>query len=297
MADRGAKPFSRLANPLKSWTRRFTAVALFILALTLLLIGKADLALVERARALAVDIASPILAAATAGADAVSGGADRLRDLTVVLEENERLKARIAALELEARRSAFLAQENANLRGLLAMRPDGALRQIGGRVIADRGGSFVRSIIVNIGARDGAAIDQAVMSADGYVGRVVEVGRWTSRVLLATDLNSRIPVQIQPDGARAVMTGDNSRAPQLLYIPETARVQAGDPVTTSGHGGVFPPGMPVGEILVDESGERRVRLYDDLLRLNYVRLIDFGIVNTVTAPDAPEDRGDAIAER
>lgn len=292
--ERQTRPFSRLATPFRSWTKRFTATVLFIVALLFMMVGKADLAIVERARTLIVDLSSPVLSAVTSAFDAAETGAERLGDIATVLEENEALRAENAELRVWRRRAVNLTAENRELRELARLRPDPSITFVSGRVIADRGGSFVRSVVLDIGSSDTVAANQAVLSGRGFIGRTVEVGRWSSRVLLTTDLNSRIPVQIQPDGWRGVMAGDNTSNPQVLYLAEIARYQDGDQVVTSGHGGVFPPGLPVGVIEPPTAPDEppRVRLFDTHDRLTFVRVLRFG----EEREDAGENRAD-IAER
>lgn len=290
--ERQTRPFSRLATPFRSWTRRFTVTVLFVLALLFMMVGKADLVIVERARTLIVDLSSPVLSAVTSAFDAAETGAERLGDIATVLEENEALKAENAELRVWRRRAVNLTAENRELRELARLRPDPSITFVSGRVIADRGGSFVRSVVLDIGSGHTVKPDQAVLSGRGFIGRTVEVGRWSSRVLLTTDLNSRIPVQIQPDGWRGVMAGDNTANPKVLYLAEIARYKAGDQVVTSGHGGVFPPGLPVGEIEPPQAPDEppRVKLFDTHDRLTFVRVLRFG--------DDPEAEGRAdIAER
>jgi rod shape-determining protein MreC len=93
-------------------------------------------------------------------------------------------------------------------------------------------------------------------------------------VLLATDLNSRIPVVIGPNSVRAILSGDNSPRPRLIYLPDGAKFNIGDDVSTSGTGGLFPAGLRVGSI-VSAGPEPRVTLHADLDRLDYVSILFF----------------------
>src|SRR5205807_3200695 len=99
---------------------------------------------------------------------------------------------------------------------------------------------------------------QAAVSDEGLVGRLTEVGSRASRVLLITDLNSRIPVVIESSHANAVLAGDNSERPRLAYVAEPDTVKIGDRILTSGEGGVFPPGVPVGMVAALDPGGARV---------------------------------------
>jgi rod shape-determining protein MreC len=101
---------------------------------------------------------------------------------------------------------------------------------------------------------------------------------------LLQDLNSRIPVAVEPSGTKAILTGDNSSQPRLEYLPPMATVNAGDRVVTSGDGGSLPPGLPVGTV-VGEAGDFRVSLFSNYHRAEYARLLQYNFPKTVDAPD------------
>jgi rod shape-determining protein MreC len=116
-----------------------------------------------------------------------------------------------------------------------------------------------------------------VLTGEGLVGRVLEAGQRVSRVLLITDLNSRIPVRIERTRVRAILVGDNTDRPLLEYLPSHDVVAPGDRVVTSGDAGVFPPGLAIGEVVaVTETGVR-VRPFVDWNRLELVRVADFAL--------------------
>ncbi len=135
----------------------------------------------------------------------------------------------------------------------------------------------MRDIVVTAGRRDGVHRGQAAVAGAGMVGRVVEVGEWSSRVLLITDINARVPVVLDASRQRAVLAGDNSDQPRLIYLPPDAPVSIGDRVVTSGDGGLFPAGVPVG--VVSFVGDHMVKVQPmvDMGRLEHIRLIDFGL--------------------
>jgi rod shape-determining protein MreC len=123
----------------------------------------------------------------------------------------------------------------------------------------------------------------------GLVGRIAEVGDRASRVLLLTDLNSRIPVTLQGSHERAILAGDNSPRPLLAYLAPNAKPEVGERVVTSGDGGVFPPGIPVG-VIVSVGGQVRVATSSDLSVIDYVKIVDFGLSGMLppTAVPAPK---------
>jgi rod shape-determining protein MreC len=131
------------------------------------------------------------------------------------------------------------------------------------------------------------------MTGEGLVGRVTEVGERSARVLLITDINSYVPVVLESSRDRAALAGDNSERPRLLFLPNNAKPQVGERVTTSGHGGVFPAGLPVGVIVSTGDGGVRVQPFVDLDRLENVRLVEYGLGGTlpVSAPPPSPRRG------
>ena len=127
--------------------------------------------------------------------------------------------------------------------------------------------------LARIGARDGIVDGWAATDGLGLVGRISGVGRTSSRVVLLTDSNSRVPVAIQPSGQRAIVAGDNSNAPPLEFLESHERVRPGDRIVTSGDGGVLPAGLLVGTVVQGSDERLRVRPAADYERLEFLRVL------------------------
>ena len=155
----------------------------------------------------------------------------------------------------------------------------------------DAGGAFVRTVLLNAGTDDGVAVGQAAVNAEGLVGRVVEVGRRSARILLLTDLNSRVPVVVERSRVPAILAGDNSDHPRLSFTPVNAVFEPGDRIVTSGHGGMLPPGLPIGEVISTVGGVARVRPYVDWTALEYLRVLDFTLPGVLPATRAAGPAG------
>ncbi len=242
-----------------------------------IVLGKADLLLFDRLRIVVADAAEPVLQAVAQPLATMAAGVRQVEGLFDLYRENQKLReenARLLQWQEVARR---LESENADLRSLTKFTPEGSAHYLSAQVIANSGGAFARNVLVSAGTRDGVARGQAAVTGDGLVGRVAEVGERSARILLLTDLNSHIPVQLAASGERAVMAGDNSGEPRLLYLPLNAAVKSGDRIVTAGAGGVFPPGLPVGVVASVEGGLVRVEPFAELSRLDYVRIVDFGL--------------------
>ncbi len=277
----------RLAVPLKALVQRMALVLLIGAAATLLVLGRADVAAIERARAYVNDTIAPVLDVLSRPAEAVATVVDEVRYLTALRTDNAELRDandNLVRWQAEARR---LERENAVLRALLKTADEAQDQRIAARVIGDFSGAYARSVIVNAGARDGVRKGQAVVTSAGLAGRVAEVGKRSARVLLLTDISSRLPVILEATRQRAILAGDNSSHPKIIYLPINARVRAGDRVVTSGHGGVFPPGLAVG--IVSSSGEGTVRVQPliDWDRLEYLTILDYPLPGILAAPGEP----------
>ncbi len=257
--------------------QRFTYVALVLASFTLLILSKADTALVDGLRAKVVDAFAPILEVVTRPIDAGQQAIATVHEMARLHEENERLREENARLRRWQVAARALEAENASLRELLDYVPAPRARAISGRVIGDQGGAFAHSVILNAGARDGVRKGQAAVTGDGLVGRVAEVGRLSSRLLLITDLNSRVPVLVETTRTRAILAGDNRERPQLMRLPNGATVSSGDRIVTSGHAGALPPGIPVGIVGAVTDGRIEVQPFVDRHRLEYVQVIDMGL--------------------
>lgn len=277
MNSRATGSVARFAVPMRALAQRFSFLLLVLLSIALMMIGKIDAVLVEGLRARVTDAFAPILEVFAEPAATAARFVEDLSSLTELRAENARLRAENERLRQWQQAALRLDAENRSLRALLNFKSDPAARYITARVIADPGGAFARTLVVTAGRRDGVRKGLAVVAGEGLVGRVVAVGEWSARILLVTDINARIPVVLESSRQRAVMGGDNSPRPRLHYLPPEAAVQVGDRVVTSGHGGVFPPGLPVGVVASVADGVVRVEPFVDASRVEHVQLIDYGL--------------------
>ena len=264
-----------LARPLRAWAQRFALLSLIAAAFGLMLLGKADSLLIERARSTVVDAVAPILDAASKPVATVKTMVQGAQELAALRAENAELRARNERLmhwQIVARR---LEAENASLRDLLTLIPDPLESAVTARVVADPGGAFVRSVLVNAGSRDGLRRGQAAMTGQGLVGRAAQVGLRSSRILLITDMNSRVPVIIGARRERAMLVGDNTDQPRIDFLRPRVQVNPGDRVMTSGHGGVLPPGLPVGKVASAGEAGIKVEPFADTHRLEFLRVVDY----------------------
>ncbi len=262
---------------LKALVQRFSFLLLVLASIALMMMGRVDPSLIEGTRAHVTDAFAPLLDAISRPAATAARVVEIFADISQVHRENQQLRQENARLLQWKQAALRLEAENNSLRSLLHYRPEPKASFISARVIAAPGGSFLRDVVVTAGRRDGVRRGQAAVAGAGMIGRVVEVGEWSARVLLVTDINARVPVVLDSSRQRAVLAGDNSDQPRLLYLPPESQVAVGDRVVTSGDGGLFPAGLPIG--VVTSVGDRMIKVQPmvDLGRLEHVQLVDFGL--------------------
>jgi rod shape-determining protein MreC len=283
-------------QPIRAMLARFAVISLMVVAFALMLVGKAEVVVVERTRAAVISAAAPLLDVLSRPISSTVIAYHHVTGLFDAYDENVQLKAEISRLKSLEQSSAKLAAENQMLRGLTRFVPDAALNFVSARVVGEGGGPFARSVLVNAGSREGLTRGQAVITGEGLVGRVTDVGDHASRVLLLTDLNSRVPVVIEETRERAILAGDNTERPTLAYLPPDARISNGQRVVTSGSGGVLPPGLPIGIVALGRDGVPRVQPLVAWNKLEFVRVVDFGLDDD-SISDKPHSQPEASADQ
>ncbi len=264
----------RLALFRRRTARAWSFLLLVLGSLALLVAGKFHPGLTEATRAAVNDVVAPVMEALAAPTRALSSGIESVERFLDVYDENDVLRKRNAELSQWRDRALDLMAENLRLRELANYRSGSRPAEIAVRVVGDSTGVFVRSVLTDVGTDGGLAKGNAVVDGSGVVGHVVEAGRRSARILLVTDLNSRIPVVVRRTRLSAIAVGNNGSTLTLRYLRPGSDVRPGDRIVTSGHGHVFPPDLPVGEV-VSGDGRIAVRPVADLHRLDYVRVLAF----------------------
>ena len=246
------------------------------------------------------DMSASVGQVATAPARGLEHIVRRLGGMWDAAAQVERLQRENAELRAWRTMAEQLAERNARYEALLGM-PDNALGEgaspedtIAAQLVLDAGGPFRRTLVANAGADHGVQAGYVVFNENGLIGRVVSVGRRSSRVLLIDDDSSRVPVMGASSRVRAVLVGDAGRRPQLAtepfalrpprldYIVGAHSLRDGEPLVTSGDGGVFPRGMPVGQARLAQDGAWRVTLLASRGSIDFVRIMPY------TPIEAPE---------
>lgn len=282
----------RLSIPVRQALSKLTLPVLILLAFVLMLLGKADALLGERARTTVGDLLAPIYSALAGPLDRFRAGIDNGHQALTGVADNARLREENERLRKWHDIALSLAAENDTLKANLHWIPDPAVSFVTARVATDAGGVYARSVLLSVGPHHSVTRGQIALDDSGLVGRVTEVGARSARVLLITDMNSRIPVMLEGSRARAILVGTNGPRPHLKYWPEGTIPVEGERVVTSAEANVFPANLPVGTVHYSVSRAPEVIPAARLDRLEVVRLFDYGL-HGIVAPETARTAGRA----
>ena len=168
-------------------------------------------------------------------------------------------------------KSDFLELENSQLRNLIDEQVSSSSNLISARVMIDKQSPYINSFILNIGSNKNIKNGMAVLDGKNFIGRIVDVNFFSSRVLLVSDLNSKIPILSEPSGAHAILSGHAEKKPTLEYLPDNHTIEDGDKIYTSGKEGIFSTGIPIGKAKIDQ-GVVKVELFSKLNQITFINI-------------------------
>jgi rod shape-determining protein MreC len=256
-----------------SLLKRILFWGLAAILLITFLVWRIDNPRVERFRMAVVDQVIPGLEWVLGPVNRVGRMIRDFQSYSRVYEQNQELRRELQRMKGWQEVALQLEQRNARLRALNNVRLSPRLTYVTGEVLTDAGSPFSQSALLNIGRQDGVQDGSAAMDDLGLVGRVSGVGERSSRLVFLTDINSRVPVTVQPSGQRAIAAGDNTVVPLLEFVENSDQIQPGDRVFTSGSGGLFPSDLLVGQVAQAADGRLRIRLAADYRRLEFIRIL------------------------
>ena len=193
----------------------------------------------------------------------------------LVYEENKALKEKLDFELSKNYNSEYIIEENKRLKSTIE-EFENTPSEIIGKVLVDKKSPFLRSIIVNRGSKDGIELGMAVMDKSYLIGKVVDVTFTTSRVLLLSDLNSKVPVDIMPNNIQSILSGTGEHHGVIQYTRQQSLIENEAIAFTSGAGGLFKSGIPIGKIQKDPINlKTTVTFFSDFSQLRYVKMISF----------------------
>ena len=192
-----------------------------------------------------------------------------------VYEENEILREKLNFELSKNYNSEYILEENKRLKSTIE-ELDTVSSEIIGKVLVDKKSPFLKSVIVNRGSKDDIELGMAVMDKSYLIGKVVEVSFTSSRVLLLSDLNSKVPVDIMPNNIQSILSGAGEDTGIIQYTRQQELIENDAIVFTSGAGGLFKSGIPIGTIFKDPNNSNiNVKFFSDFSQLRFVKIISF----------------------
>jgi len=270
-------PLGELKVPL-TWTAGIVFIVVLITSVAILLSDRReafDTDAYGNPRTMTDRVMAPVGDALSTPGRLTGEGVEGVRGYFFAVSENRRLRAELENMKQWRDVAIALRDTNERYRTILGLKTDPPIPMATARIVTDSRGPFANSRLANAGSEKGIKPGNPVMSENGLVGRVVGVTQGVSRVLLLTDAASRTPVMIDRTNARAILTGDGGVNPKLEYLRGQDPVKNGDRVLTSGDGGVFPRGLPVGVAVKGLDGRWRVVLASDKAAIDFVRILLF----------------------
>ncbi len=188
--------------------------------------------------------------------------------------DHKKLKKDFNALQAESLNNDFIISENKILKSKIEDIVD-VSSEILAKVLVDKQSPFLKSLIVNRGSKDKVKLGMAVLDGEFLIGKIVEVNYRTSRVLLLSDLNSKVPVSIEPNSIQSILTGTGKNSGKLQYTKvDNLNLDKGDQIYSSGSGGIFKSGIPIGKInFIDDNNDSYVLFHSNFSQLRLVKIV------------------------
>ena len=256
--------------------RKTFVLILLLLSLGFVGLSKTNSQFINKVNALGLDIIGPVMYVIEFPARIIHRTYSFFYDVSRVFADNEALREENKQMLYLQNKVHTLQVENMLLSQLLNYSPPKDSTSVSAKVVAEAGDDFTHALVIYTG-ESSVKKGQVVLSSESVIGRIESAGDKYAKVMLLNDIGSKIPVVIERTRARGILSGNNTRFPQLIYTKSITDIQEGDLLVTSGVGGVFPGGLPIGFINSVRDGEIDVEPIADLDRVEYVRVVDYGI--------------------
>jgi rod shape-determining protein MreC len=255
--------------------QKFSLLVLILLTIIILTLGKYNFKAVDYLKISLKEVAYRSSFIVSIPEKSVKNFYEKTKDHFSVYNENIQLKKDLKDQVSKNYNIEFILAENERLKRTIDDL-DYFSDEILAKVLIDKQSPFLKSIILNKGSKDKVLIGMAVLDDNYLVGKVVDVTYSTSRVLLLSDLNSKIPVDIMPSNIKSILSGTGEDYGIIQYLKNESIIENESKVFTSGAGDIFKSGIPIGKIVKKtDSSTLNINFYSDFSQLRFVKLISF----------------------
>jgi len=255
----------------KGTQQRFSLFVLALISILLIFLETIDTKPLNGIRSFIKDVVYRTAVFAKYPTKVFSGSYNLVENHLSLYENYNNLKIENEELKSKYSKSEFLELENSQLRQLINEQSQSQSNLVSARVMLEEQSPYLNSFVINIGGNKELKNGMAVLDGKNFIGRIVDVNYFSSRILLVTDLNSKIPVISEPSGNHAILSGHGDINPTLQYFSENHHIQNGDKIYTSGKEGIFAPGIPIGEAKI-EKDIIEVQLHSELNEITFVNI-------------------------
>ena len=261
---------------LVSQLRIIIFIIILILISTLLIVTQADKSKTFKSvKSSSINVVYFISSIVTAPIELLGNGVSKINEIRHLYNDVEQYKKERLIESGSFQELVSLKLKIVEYERLLNLNKDLEYSFITSRVLADMSKKYFSSILVNVGRKDGVFENMPIIGPNGLLGKITDVDDSISRVMLATDISSRISVSVSDKSFQGILIGQNQKNPRIDFIKESPQVVIGDLVTTSGKGGIFPPYIFVGQVVKKGEDYLEVELFENIDTLTHVRLINF----------------------
>ena len=257
--------------------QRFSLIALILFSIFIIVLGKYNFKGVNFLKLSIKEVVYRTTFIVSVPENFVISSYQTIHDHFSLYSNYENLKKDYESLKATKLNTDFLKSENEALKSKINDVSTQSFELLA-KVIIDKKSPFLRSVIVNRGSKDNVILGMAVLDEKFLVGKVVEVNYSTSRVLLLSDLNSKIPVSIEPNGVQSILSGSGSNFGEIQYIKEDYQLDSDFEIFTSGSGGIFRSGIPIGKTILNAGSGLdtiKVKFHSDFSQLRLVKIVSF----------------------
>ena len=257
----------------KGTKQRFSLVALLVFSIGLIILAKISFAPINYLRSGINEIVYRTSFIASIPEKYIGYSIQAIQKHLRIYKDFNLIEEELKKIKVEKYKSVFLETENKRLKKILDDITYFSAETIA-KVLIDKQSPFLRSIIINKGSNNGLKKGMAVLSDQYLIGKIVEVNFSTSRVLLLSDLNSRIPVSIEPGGIQSILTGNGKMSGIIQYTKKDVLINEESVVYTSGTGDLLKPGIPIGKISSDKNLQK-LDFFSDFSQLRYIKVVSY----------------------
>ncbi len=256
----------------KGTKQKFSLLALIIASIILLSLEAINSKSLNFVRSVVKDVVYRTSFITSMPGNSITSVFTKVQNYFEVYEQYEIVKSKLQQLENQKNEINYLKIENDKLKKVIDDTDIYNYESITTKVLVDKKSPFLKSVILNKGFNSGFKRGMPVLDGPYFVGRITEVNYLSSRALLINDLNSKIPVLIEPLGYQAIMSGNGEKTALLEFLPKNHQLEVGGLVYTSGTDGIFFPGIPIGRVELIEK-KFQIKFFSDLSQLYFVNVI------------------------